>query len=161
MPKALIGRVGRLVGTDGKAKMSKSLNNAIYLADTEKQVQKKVNGIAAGRASTTAPFAHDSPLLQYIRAFLPEARAEEIVQQCASGKETLDGHLKAEVGAAINAILEPMRTRRAKLEGEAGDTIVKDLLKTHTRKANATAEETLYLAKQKMGLDWGKRTIGF
>lgn len=160
VPKALIGRVGRLVGTDGKAKMSKSLNNAIFLAETEKAVQKKVNGIAAGRASTTAPFADDSPLLQYIRAFLPPQRADEIVTHCASGKEVFDGHLKAEVGAAINAILEPMRARRAKLEGESGDAVVKDLLRTHTKKANVVAEETLYLAKEKMGLSWGKRVLG-
>src|SRR5512136_734482 len=43
--QALIGEVPTLVGTDGKAKMSKSLDNAIYLADDEKTVQKKVMGM--------------------------------------------------------------------------------------------------------------------
>ena len=44
-PEALIGEVATLVGTDGKAKMSKSLNNAIFLSDDEETVRKKVMGM--------------------------------------------------------------------------------------------------------------------
>src|SRR3954465_7005926 len=40
IPRALIGRIGRLVGTDGKNKMSKSLNNAIFLSDGTKEIKK-------------------------------------------------------------------------------------------------------------------------
>lgn len=42
MPEALVGRVPRLVGIDGKAKMSKSLGNCIYLSDSKEEVEKKV-----------------------------------------------------------------------------------------------------------------------
>ncbi|MDH5605965.1 MAG: tryptophan--tRNA ligase, partial [Anaerolineae bacterium] len=42
IPEGLVGEVPTLVGTDGQAKMSKSLNNAIYLSDTAKEVEKKV-----------------------------------------------------------------------------------------------------------------------
>ncbi|MBY0261394.1 MAG: tryptophan--tRNA ligase [Phycisphaerales bacterium] len=161
IPKAKVGRVGRLVGLDGK-KMSKSLNNAIYLYDSEKDVQKKMNKLSTGRATSTDPLAEDSPLAQYIRAFLPAARADELLAAYASGKEVLDGHVKAEVAAAINTIIAPMRDRRAKLESDGpggGESIVQDVIRRGVRKGNATAEETLYLVKKAMQMDFGRREV--
>src|SRR5689334_7364071 len=55
IPKALIGRIGRLPGIDGTGKMSKSLGNAIMLSDSPKEVQKKVGKITTGRQSPTDP----------------------------------------------------------------------------------------------------------
>jgi hypothetical protein len=54
-----------------------------------------------------------------------------------------------------------MRERRVPFEGEAGDQKVLEILREHTRQANNAAEETLYLAKQAMKLDFGKRTLLF
>ncbi len=165
IPRAKVGRVGRLVGTDGVNKMSKSLGNAIFLYDTEKEIQKKINRIVTGRATPTSPIAPDNPLVQYIDAFLPRERAEQIKAAYANGSEVMDGHVKAEVGAAINALLAPMRERRARLDappapGHAGgDTLVLDIISRGVKKANAVAEETLYLAKQAMGLGFGRRTM--
>lgn len=173
IPAAKVGRVGRLVGTDGKNKMSKSLNNAIFLYDDAKQVQKKINGIVTGRPSPTSPIDPTNPLIQYIEAFMPRERADEIKAMYASGKEVMDGHIKAELGAAINTLLEPMRQRRAKLEappapGQAtglpggtpgGEALVLDVIQRGLKKANAIAEETLYKAKEAMGLGFGRRTI--
>ncbi len=160
IPAAKVGRVARLVGTDGKNKMSKSLNNAIFLYDSEKQVQKKINGIVTGRTSPTSPIDPASPLVQYIEAFLPRERADEIKSMYATGKEVMDGHIKAEVGAAINALIEPMRQRRAKLEGEQGESMVQDVIRTGVKRANIVAEETLYEAKKAMKIEFGRRTIG-
>lgn len=159
IPRAKVGRVGRLVGTDGKNKMSKSLGNAIFLYDSEKDVQKKINKIVTGRATSTSPIDPANPLMQYAHAFLPEARAKEIEAAYASGKEVMDGHVKAEVGAAINALLAPMRERRAQLDGPAGDEAALSALREGTRRANAVAEETLLRAKRAMGLDVGPRTL--
>jgi tryptophanyl-tRNA synthetase len=163
IPRAKIGRVGRLVGLDGKNKMSKSLNNAIFLYDSEKDVQKKVNKIVTGRTTATSPIASDNPLVQYIEVFLPEERAKELKALYADGKEVMDGHVKAEVGAAINALLAPMRERRAKIESgtNAGDDLVRDVITKGVKKANAVAEETLYLAKKAMGLEFGKRSFSW
>ncbi|MFO0668645.1 MAG: tryptophan--tRNA ligase [Polyangiaceae bacterium] len=55
IPNALVGRVGRLVGTDGKNKMSKSLGNAILLTDTAKDIKKKMGALYTGRQSMTEP----------------------------------------------------------------------------------------------------------
>ncbi|GMV27186.1 MAG: tryptophan--tRNA ligase [Phycisphaerae bacterium] len=160
VPKAKIGRIARLVGTDGKNKMSKSLNNAIFLYDDAKAVQKKINGIKTDRPTTTSPLPEGNALAQYIDAFLPQQRAEEIKAMYASGKEVMDGHIKAEVGAAINALIEPMRARRAELETPTGEEKVLGVIRDGIRKANAVAEETLHLAKKAMGLDFGKRVVG-
>jgi len=51
--------------------------------------------------------------------------------------------------------------RRAALEGERGDARVLEILRAHTTKANAVAEETLYMAKQAMKLDFGRRSLRF
>jgi tryptophanyl-tRNA synthetase len=160
IPAAKVGRIGRLVGTDGTNKMSKSLGNAIFLYDTEKQVQKKINGVVTGRPTPTSDIDPKSPLVQYIEAFLPKERAAEIRAMYASGKEVMDGHIKAEVGAAINTLLAPMRERRAKLETPEGEAIVLDVISKGIKKANTVAEETLHAAKASMGLGFGKRTIG-
>lgn len=159
IPKGKVGRIGRLVGIDGKQKMSKSLGNAIFLYDSEKDVQKKINKIVTGRASSTSPIDPESPLVQYIEAFLPRERAEEIMAMYASGKEVMDGHIKAEVGAAINALIEPMRQRRAKLDGEAGDARAIEVIRGGVKRANAVAEETLYAAKKAMQVDFGARRL--
>lgn len=161
IPKAKVGRVGRLVGLDGK-KMSKSLNNAIYLYDSEKDVQKKLGKVATGRSKSTDPLAEGSPLAQYIRAFLPASRADELLASYSSGQEVLDGHVKAEVAAAINTIIAPMRDRRAKLESEGpggGESIVQEVIRRGVKRANAIAEETLHLVKKAMGLDFGDRVV--
>jgi tryptophanyl-tRNA synthetase len=159
IPRARVGRVGRLVGLDGKHKMSKSLGNAIFLYDSEKDVQKKIGKIVTGRASTSAPLAADNPLMQYIEVFLPAERAEQLKHDYASGKEMMDGHAKAEVAAGINALLEPMRARRAKLEGPAGEEKVLSVIRDGIKKGNVVAEETLAMAKKAMGLGWGGRRI--
>ncbi len=159
IPAAKIGRVARLAGTDGVHKMSKSLNNAIFLYDSEKAVQKKINGIVTGRPSATSPIDPGHVLLQYCDAFLPRERAEEIRSAYASGREVMDGHIKAELGAAINALIAPMRDRRAALETPEGEVKVIEVIRAGTRRANAVAEETLHAAKKAMRLDFGARTL--
>ncbi|MGQ0626960.1 MAG: tryptophan--tRNA ligase [Phycisphaerales bacterium] len=160
VPKAKIGRVARLVGLDGVNKMSKSLGNAIFLSDDAKTVQKKINRITTGRQSPTEPGDTGNVLMQFVDAFMPKERAEELKRRYGSGDNIGDGHVKAELGEAINGLLEPMRARRAALEGEKGEAIVHDVLRTGIRKANAVAEETLHLAKQAMKLDFGPRRLG-
>ncbi|MBY0312304.1 MAG: tryptophan--tRNA ligase [Phycisphaerales bacterium] len=159
VPKAKIGRIARLVGTDGVQKMSKSLNNAIFLYDEPKQVQKKINSINMGRPTMTSPIPENHVLLQYVDAFIGGERAAQIRADYVEGKEVKDGVIKAELGEAISALLTPMRERRAKYEGPAGDELVMDVIRTGIRKANVVAEETLYLAKKGMKLDFGGRTV--
>jgi tryptophanyl-tRNA synthetase len=160
IPRALIGRIGRLPGIDGKQKMSKSLGNAIMLSDSPKDVQKKVGKITTGRQSPTEPGDTSNVLFTFVRAFIrDEARVKELERRYASGDNLGDGHIKQELAEHINALLEPMRARRARYEGPGGDEAVVEIIRAGTRRANAVAEETLYLAKRAMKLDFGRRTL--
>jgi tryptophanyl-tRNA synthetase len=161
VPKAKIGRIARLAGLDGVNKMSKSLGNAIFLYDSEKDVQKKINKITVLPDATSGLVSQSHVLLQFCDAFLPEARAKEIRGMYAAGGEVMHGHIKAELGAAINALLTPIRERRAKLDGTAGDEVIAEVIRKGAKRANEVAEETLYLAKEKLGVGFGRRRLGW
>tara|TARA_R110000782_G_scaffold53205_7_gene113428 strand:+ start:6660 stop:7727 length:1068 start_codon:yes stop_codon:yes gene_type:complete len=162
IPKGKVGRVARLIGTDGKLKMSKSLNNAIFLTDEFKQIKKKLGGLYTGRVDMNEPGDINNALFQYVRAFIhDEARVAELEKRYAAGDNIGDGHIKVEIAEHIDKLLAPMRERRADLAGEKGDEKILQLLRVHTRKANAAAEETLYRAKQAMKLDFGPRELVF
>ncbi len=162
IPRALVGRIGRLVGTDGKNKMSKSLGNSIFLTDTAKEIKKKMGGLYTGRQTMTEPGDVNNALFQYVRAFIKDAtRVAELEDRYKRGDNIGDGHIKVEVAAAIDELLGPMRERRAALEGPQGDKKVLEILRAHTAKANAVAEETLYATKQAMKLDFGRRSLVF
>lgn len=161
IPQGKVGRIPRLLGTDGKQKMSKSLGNAIFLSDTQGEIKKKCGKIFTGRQSPTDPgVIENNALFQYADAFMTDtARLAELKTLYTAG-QIGDGAVKGEVATAIDTFLAPIRERRAALEGAAGDATVLEMLRAHTVRANKIAEETLYMAKQAMKLDVGRRTIG-
>lgn len=162
IPKALIGRIARLPGIgDGTQKMSKSLGNAIFLSDSTKEVQKKINKITTGRQSPTEPGDPNNILFKFVEAFIPDqGRVAELKDKYARGDNIGDGHVKQELAAAVDVLLAPMRARRARFEQPGGDDLIIDIIKSGTRRANLVAEETLYLAKKAMRMDFGPRTLG-
>lgn len=162
IPRALIGRIARLPGVgDGAQKMSKSLNNAIYLSDPAKDVQKKLNKITTGRQSATEPGNPENILFKFVEAFIPDAaRVAELKDKYARGDNIGDGTIKAELGEHINRLLEPMRTRRAEYETPDGDERVIEIIRAGTARANEVAEQTLLMAKRAMKMDFGGRMLG-
>ncbi len=153
IPKGLVGRVGRLVGVDGTQKMSKSLGNAIYLTDTTAQIKKKVAQIYTGRVDMNSPGDTSNALFQYVRAFVTDpARVAELEDRYRRGDAIGDGHIKAEVAAAIDALLAPMRERRARFDAPGGGDLLKDILRTHSKRANTAANETLAKVRDAMKL---------
>ena len=160
IPEAKIGRVGRLVGIDGKNKMSKSLGNAIELTDSLKQIKKKMGQLYTGRQTMDEPGDTDNALFQYVRCFIKDTeRVAELERRYREGDNIGDGHIKVEVADAIDQLLTPIRAKREALEGDDGDRQVLDLIKAHAKKANAVAEETYQLAREKMGVEFGGRPV--
>lgn len=158
VPRADVGTVGRLVGTDGVNKMSKSLNNAITLSDTPKQIKKKISKIYTGRQSPDEPGDVNNALFQYVRTFIRDQdRVRELERAYAAGDNIGDGHIKMEVADAINELVEPMRATRQELEGR--DDRILEILLEGSRRANAVAEETLARAKDAAGLRYADRTL--
>lgn len=160
IPAALVGKTGRLIGTDGVQKMSKSLGNAIFLSDSPKQVKKKLGQIYTGRQALDEPGDITNALFEYVRIFIKDqGRVKELEERYSKGDNIGDGHIKVEVAEAINELLEPMRERRAELEGPGGDDKVIEIIRTGTARANAVAEETLAMAKESMKLDFFAREL--
>lgn len=160
IPKAKIGRIGRLPGIDGTQKMSKSLGNAIMLSDSPKEVQKKIGKITTGRQSPTDKGDINNVLFTFVRAFIrDEVRVKELERKYAEGDNIGDGHVKQELAEHINRLLEPMRARRAEYETPGGDERIVEIIKEGTRRANVVAEETLLMAKRAMKLEFGARAF--
>ena len=160
VPKADVGPIGRLIGTDGVNKMSKSLNNAIYITDTGKQIKKKLGGLFTGRQTMTEPGDITNALFDYVRAFIPDhQRVSELERAYAQGDNIGDGHIKVEVAEAIDRLLEPMRERRKAYEGR--DDLIIDILRDGCSRANVVCEETLAMAKEAAGLGFFERVVGY
>lgn len=153
-PKALVPKdTGTLVGTDGKAKMSKSLGNAIYLSDSAKEVSKKVAKMYTdpARVHATVPGkVEDNPVFTYHDAFNPnKVEVEDLKERYRKG-EVKDVEVKEKLAFAINNFLEPIRARRSEIEKDPKK--VKKILEEGTKKARKEASETLEKAKKAMGL---------
>ncbi len=156
IPQTLVGRVARLRGTDGVEKMSKSRGNTIQLSETTEEIRKKVARLPTGRQSVTDPGDPDNVLFQYARAFMRDQdHVNELADRYARGDNIGDAAIKSEVAAAIEAVIAPMRERRATIT----DGRVLEILREHTRRANAVAEQTLAAVKAAMRLDFGPRRL--
>ncbi len=160
VPVADFGAVGRLVGTDGVHKMSKSLNNSISITDSPKQIKKKLGKLYTGRQNPNDPGDIENALFQYVRCFIPDAeRVKELERAYAAGDNIGDGHIKVEVAEAIAALLEPMKERRAKYEGD--DDLILDILKDGCRRANECAEGTLARVKEAAKIGFYPRALTY
>ncbi len=152
VPDGLVGEVPTLVGTDGDKKMSKSLDNAIYLSDTPKQVEKRVMSMYTDpkRVSADVPgTVEGNPVFDYHDAFNPnKEEVEELKTRYRAGKVG-DVEVKQKLAKAINEFLAPMHARRAKYE-ETG--LIEDILQRGTIKAREETQQTLYAMKKAMGL---------
>ncbi len=152
-PEGLVGRVPRLVGVDGQAKMSKSLNNAIYLKDDAKTVTQKVMGMFTPRMSPTEPGDPEiTPAFMYHEAFNPDrAEVEDLKERYRKGAVG-DAEVKRKLAAAINTFLDPIRDRRA---GYAANmTRVREALEYGTNQGRAVARETMEMVRDALDLGY-------
>jgi len=163
-----LGRVKRLPGIgapgpDGNLlKMSKSLNNAIFLSDSAAEVEKKIKGMYTDpkRLRVTDPGETDpakNPLWALHESFTHDtAWLDEHRDMYKNGKVG-DVVIKKKLVESINVLLEPIRARHAHFSSRPDDVI--DALRVGTKKANEVAEETLALAKKAMKQDYFARSL--
>lgn len=154
-PKAVISAVARLPGIDGKAKMSKSLNNAIFLADNPDEVVKKVRGMYTdpGHLRVEDPGkVEGNPVFTYLDAFgLDKEKIEEMkahYQRGGLGDSVVKKHLME----SLEAFLEPIRSRR--IEFAKDPEHVWKIAFEGTNVANHAADQTLKEVKAAMGIDY-------
>ncbi len=153
-PEARVGDVATLVGTDGSAKMSKSLGNAIYLSDEAATVEAKVRGMYTDprRLRATDPgTVEGNPVFSYHDAFNPDrAEVEELKARYRAGKVG-DVDVKARLARALNAFLDPLRERRAAYAAQPQK--VREILMTGTCRMRAEAQATMRLVREATGLN--------
>ncbi len=152
-PDTLIGEVPTLVGVDGQAKMSKSLNNGIYLSDDAKTVEQKVRGMFTDPNRIRADIpgrVEGNPVFIYHDAFNPDtAEVDDLKARYLTGKVG-DVEVKKKLAAAINNFLDPIRERRA--EFERTPQLVEEILLAGSERARAEAQETIRMMRAAMGL---------
>jgi tryptophanyl-tRNA synthetase len=152
-PEPIIGDVPMLVGTDGQNKMSKSLNNAIYLSDDAETVRQKVMNMYTDpkRLRATDPgTVEGNPVFTYHDAFNPSyAEVDDLKERYRQGKVG-DVEVKQKLALAINNFLEPIREKRAYYL--AHPTIPRDVLANGIRRMQAEAKETMELVRDRTGL---------
>jgi tryptophanyl-tRNA synthetase len=153
IPDVMIGEVPTLVGTDGQAKMSKSLGNAILLSDDRKTVEKKVHGMYTDPKRIRADIpgkVEGNPVFIYHEAFNPDkAEVEDLKSRYRAGKVG-DVEVKEKLASAINSFLDPIRDKRADIEADKG--FAEQVLYEGTIQATEIADETLSMMKKAMGL---------
>ena len=154
----------RLPGTDGKAKMSKSLGNCIYLSDSANDVWKKVKKMSNGepRMSMDEPgHLEGNAVFTYLEAFStdedfaafwPEYKnLEELKEHYVHGGIG-DGTCKKFLNEVLNKFLEPMRQRRHEFEQDIPE--IYNILKKGTEKARETAAQTMDEVRKAMQINY-------
>jgi tryptophanyl-tRNA synthetase len=154
-PDTLIGEVGTLPGTDGKAKMSKSLGNVIFLSDDADSVTQRIMRMYTDpkRIHPTDPgTVEGNPVFTYHDAFNANtAEVAELKERYRAGKVG-DVEVKRRLAVAVNAFLEPLRERRAKYA--VRPEYIDEIIVEGSRRARAIAEETLDAARAAMKMNY-------
>lgn len=148
-----------LIGTDGNAKMSKSLGNTIYLFDDPKTVAKKVQGMYTDPNRIRADIpgtVEGNPVFSYHDHFNPNKTEVESLKERYRAGRVGDVEVKEKLTFAINNFLAPIRQRREEIEADSG--FVEQVIYEGTLHTNKIAEETLMMMKKAMGLTgvWNK-----
>lgn len=153
VPELVRSDVTSLIGTDGRAKMSKSLDNAIYLSDSADDVSRKVAGMFTdpNRIRPDVPGrVEGNPVFEYHRAFNDDhAQVAELEMRYREGRVG-DVEVKQALAAALNRFLDPMRERRSHYEQQAG--LVDEIVVTGTERTRQVVRQVVFEARKAMGL---------
>jgi tryptophanyl-tRNA synthetase len=154
-PRAMLGQMARLPGTDGGAKMSKSLGNCIFLGDPPETVRKRVMSMFTDptRIHPTDPgHVEGNPVFTYHDVFNPnKAEVEELKERYRKGTVG-DVEVKQKLFEALDTFLRPIRERRAELAAKPG--YVREIIIEGTRKGGAVAQSTMDDVRAAMKLSY-------
>jgi tryptophanyl-tRNA synthetase len=153
-PQALLTPTPRLPGLDNR-KMSKSYGNTIDLADDPETVVKKVRQMYTDPKRVRADVpgtVEGNPVFVYHDTFNPNrAEVEDLKARYRAGKVG-DVEVKMKLAAAINGVLEPIRTRRAEVLKRPGH--LREVVVEGSRRARGLAGETMERVRSAMRLSY-------
>ena len=152
----------RLPGIDGDSKMSKSLGNCIYLADSEAEIKKKINSMKTNPRAIEEPgiiegnvvftyldaFAND----EYFKLYYPEYKNLDELKKAYQKGGIGDGKIKQFLNSIIQDELKPIREKREELSKDVSKII--DILKEGTNEAIKLSNQTLKEVKEAMKINY-------
>ena len=153
-PKAVLSSEKRIKGLDGNDKMGKSLGNAIYLADSEEEINKKVMSAITdpNRIKKDDLGNPDICMVAYYhKLFSTKEEVEEVCKECREGKRGCV-QCKKQLAKNIAEELKPIREKRAYYEARPEE--VDKILLEGTLKAQKVAKETMKKVKKAMKLNY-------
>ena len=154
VPEGKVGRIKRLIGTDGKLKMSKSGDNAILLSESEENLKKKVMTVYTdpNRIHVTDPGkVEGNPVFIYHDAFNPnKEEVDDLKTRYKMGKVS-DIEVKHKLFIALNNFLQPIREKRKYYKDRP--KIAKEILIESTKKARKVVIKTIEKFREKTKLN--------
>jgi tryptophanyl-tRNA synthetase len=151
--EAVLSNVQRLVGVDGKAKASKSLNNAIFLSDSEETIKEKVYQMYTdpGHIKVSDPgVVEGNVVFTYLDAFYDNKLELENLKSHYRKGGLGDSSLKSLLNEVLQNLLSPIRERRQSVS----DSEVMDILMEGTKNARKVTVQTLQEVKDAIGISY-------
>lgn len=153
-PEPLVGKVARLVGLDGNAKMSKSLGNTIYLNEKTEDLKQKVMSMYTdpNRIKATDPGkVEGNPVFIYHDAFNKNTQEVAELKERYKKGQVGDVEVKQKLFVALEEFIAPVREKYAYYENNIDE--VKQLISEGNKKTQKEVQKTLKLVKQRMKLN--------
>lgn len=152
LPQAKLSKAPKILGIDGNVKMSKTLNNAIFLKDSPEEIREKIKTAKTDSYSTVAYDPKKRPeisnlvlIYSLIHSTSPQEAAKKIGNMNYSA-------FKNKLAEDLVKFLEPMREKRKELEKKSEE--IMDILAEGTQKTLLRAEETIKLVKEAMKIEY-------
>lgn len=152
LPEAKLSQAPRILGLDGSAKMSKSLNNAVYIKDTTEETKEKIK-VAKTDSETRLGYDPDKrpeiSNLVLIYSLVKNIKPDEAVKELGSINYS---EFKLLLADELNKYLAPIREKRRQITEDP--TYIKEVLETGKQKAFQKAEETMALVREAMKIKY-------
>lgn len=153
--KPILSKTTRLPGIDGKAKASKSLNNGIYLSDSDEEIKRKVMAMYTdpGHIKVTDPGqVKGNVVFTYLDAFDPDKKEVQRLKNLYRKGGLGDVSIKKRLVEVLISLITPIRTRREKLASDPKK--VMQILEQGSINAKKTATQTLAEVKKAIMIDY-------
>lgn len=152
-PEIVLSKNKRIKGLDGNEKMGKSLGNAIYLSDSDEEINRKVMGALTdpGRIKKDDLGNPDICMVAYYHNLFSKDEVKTVCEECKAGKRGCVACKKQLIQNIIKE-LEPLRERRKYYEERPEE--LKKILMEGTEKAREEAKKTMHRVKEAMKLDY-------
>lgn len=155
IPEPLLTSTPRIKGLDGNEKMGKSLGNAIYLSDGEKEIEKKVMGAITdpSKIKKDDPANPEICMVYYYHKLLENQNLKTVCEECKQGKRGCVA-CKKELIQVMMEFLKPIQGKRHYYEEHPEE--VDQILKNGSENAKKVAEEVIKRVKENMQINYFK-----